>query len=147
MTTNNEDLSKIIEKVNRKYSVELDYGKLICFMVDCLELIPTDNSEADRFGVQTAKNFCQGKATDDEIKEARIACWKFIDQNGGTQDISNAKTRSTRAILCALYKEPPSEEISEILSWFVKMLMLNDNVREYLHEKIAKHFPKAFSLP
>lgn len=147
MKTNNKDLSKIIERVSQAYSVESDYGKLICFMVDCLELIPTNNSEADRFGMQTAKNFCQGKATDDELKEARIACWKYIDQNGGTQDIANIKTCSTRAILCALYKDPPSEEISEILSWFLKVLVLNENSREYLHEKIAMHFPKAFSLP
>lgn len=137
----------MIEKVSQAYSIESDYRKLICFMVDCLELIPTNNSEADRFGVEAAKNFCQGKATDDEIKKARIACWKFIDQNGGTQDISNPKTCSTRAILCALHEEPPSEEISEILSWFVKVLGLNESTRKYLHEKIAIHFAKAFSLP
>ncbi|WP_156957955.1 hypothetical protein [Paracidovorax oryzae] len=147
MMRNNKELSKIVEKVSQKYSVESDYSKLICFMVDCLELIPANNSEADRFGMRTAKNFCQGKATDDELKEARIACWKYIDQNGGIQDIANAKTRSTRAILCALYKDPPSEEISEILSWFVKVLLLSENNCEYLREKIAMHFPKAFSLP
>ncbi|WCM94289.1 hypothetical protein M5C99_06055 [Acidovorax sp. NCPPB 2350] len=142
MTMNNKNLFKIVERISLQYSVKSHYHIAICFMVDCLGLIKTDASDADRLGMQVARDFCLGIANNKDIKEARIACWKHIDQNGGSQNISDPKTCTTRAILCALYEEPPSEEISEIIEWFLQMLLSVEKAHEEIYKRIIKYFPK-----
>ncbi|MBR7784001.1 hypothetical protein [Undibacterium luofuense] len=75
-----------------------------------------------RESLELAKRFQRSEASTAQLEHARIQCWEFLDSKSASADFSESETCAIRAAICFLYAESPSEDISELLAWFLTLV-------------------------
>ncbi len=106
------------------------------FMCRCLPLIEQFLPEVGRSALGTARAYwLEGTGTPEGLSEARIRCWKYLDEKGRGSNIKDQEDAAMRAVICALYAEPESDDFwTDSVEWFANML---DRLGDYSSE-VAK---------
>lgn len=95
---------------------------------------------ADCFG--TAKAHWNREVDAGELDNARVKCWKYLDQLE-EQDPDNEKSVAVvRALICALFPAPTTDDTHELLHWFASYLGRVADVDDGLIELAKRYFPK-----
>lgn len=59
-----------------------------------------------------------------ELDKARISCWDYLDSNYVPANPTEQRDCAIRALICVLYPDPPSEDISELTECFFEFIAL-----------------------
>ena len=136
----NRKLFDALVNARDKYNAEQGYAISIRFMVDCLKIIQNDCSDIARESILVAERFCARDATADELTAARVACWTYLDKMKKKSPATKLDGLRMQAVISALYPEPSSDDLLEILTWFVDIFIKVGNYDEIVFEKLKDHF-------
>ena len=128
-----DELVDRVEEISRG-----DYRFAVGILVRCLkeieESLPKEGLEA----LDISKAYwLNGEGTDGELTRSRVACWKYLDNHGSSTDLSRKEFRAMRALICTLHPEPPSEDLSELVEFFLQMCSDDGAVPRFVRDTIA----------
>lgn len=101
------------------------------FMIDALESISPALPGYSYEAIAVAKRFAEGRATVEELSDARVRCWKAVDNES---DESNSDVSAFRAVICCLYAPDDRQDIYDLLAVFIDFAM-NCGAREQALEQ------------
>lgn len=100
-----------------------DYVKALVVMTKCLDMIRKQCPEVGVRGIQVATGYwIDGNRHAEELEEARVACWNYLDSGSNSVSIVEKKVCSVRAVICVLYPELQQHDVGELLEWFFLMM-------------------------
>lgn len=101
-----------------------DFRKLMCLLIKCLEIIPFEIPQEGRVAIEVAKKFWnERKGSSKDLEKVRVKCWKYVDRNSVfTKEREGKELFALRAIICILYPEPQSDDVYEVVDFFIEML-------------------------
>ncbi len=117
-----------------------DYEKYNLLMLKLLAEVETDLPDKAVQAVEVAQKYwIEKKATNDDLKEARIKCWQHLDNNKDTINYNTKDYHVLRAAICLLYDSPElTDDMHDSLECFLEELshiLGNDAV---LYETVVK---------
>jgi hypothetical protein len=136
-------LSLAIAEVEKHYELDRDYRRFEDFMLDCLALVEARLPQVASAAVATAKNYFSGRATEEDLEQARVRCWNHLEAHGYGSEIQEPEAIGIRSAICALYARPVVDDAVELLEWFLSLVNQLDDRSEEQVELLAKHFPAA----
>lgn len=133
-------LDELIDLVES--AVGESYEKCIRFMLGCVVLVKNHLPDVGREAVEIAKKYWLGaKENPDELENARVKCWNYLDEQNASTNTQEKQYCALRAVICILYAEPPSDDISELIEFFLEMVVAVeeniDSVRDITAISIA----------
>ena len=57
-----------------------------------------------------------------ELESTRVRCWRFLDERNAATNVQEKQYCALRAVMCVLYAEPPSDDIGELLEFFMEIM-------------------------
>lgn len=131
-----------IEKITKKIitSIGDDYYTCNKFMLDCLPLV---TNYLPQVGIETldiAKKFWLQKSIEDtELESVRIKCWNYLDTRHASTNIQDKEFCALKALICILYASPPSEDLGDVVEFFLKMILKVSNNIDYINNIVEKY--------
>ena len=80
MAMRNKKINNLLVEVSKKYNRTEDYCRYSRFMLDCLAFIREDCPDAAKKSLAIADDFFAGRASVDELTNARVACLEFLNK-------------------------------------------------------------------
>lgn len=120
---NDDTINRYIEQINGTVPLEEqhdEFMRLLCrYLVSVNTLLPTVGQES----LKIAQSYWfQKDATLEQMDEARIQCWQYLDSKGSGITMSDEVDTAMRAVLCVLYPVPADEAFSvETVRWFFQL--------------------------
>jgi hypothetical protein len=130
-----------LDQVSLRYSVESNYQQCIDFMLECIDLIDFEPPEVAKEAVKKAKKYWSDELSVDELVNIRVSCWDYLDDNDLTLVFTGKDACIVKVVICVLYDEPASEDINEILSWFIQMMRELGDFEQEIEAIMRKNFP------
>jgi hypothetical protein len=79
----------------------------------------------------------RGVGSDKELEDARLICWKFLEEKGSSAQIVDVEDAAVRALICVLYGELANADfVDDMTYWFFSVL---ERIRKddlYVDEKV-----------
>jgi hypothetical protein len=92
-------------------------------MICCLDLVSENCPSVGQRGVDVAKQYwVEGASIHAEVEKARIACWDYVDGDSALADEKEISKSAVDAVICVLHPEAPSDDIGELVEWFLQRL-------------------------
>ena len=115
------DLS-IVDEFEKRFGPSTASEKANRVMIDYISLIRAPLPKIAAEGLAAAKQFAHGLIGADEATSARVRCWKYLDEQKASTDLSTPQYCIVRAVICALYDpRESSESVGETLDFFFRM--------------------------
>lgn len=140
MTMRNNKISDLMAKATRKFNNEEGYLTYLRFMVDCLKLIQDDCPDVANNAISTAEKFCNGDSSSDELTNARVACWDFLNKKKKNQGSRKKEDCQIRAVICALHPSRDPDDFFDSLDWFCEHFCKIDSFENVVLDKLKFHF-------
>jgi len=109
-----------VEAMQKKLGLAETFRRVCGFMATYLGFFTLPSVATDALDV--ARCFQRSQASAEQLERARIQCWEFLDAKSASTDFSQPEICAIRAVICILYAESPSEDVSELLSWFLTLV-------------------------
>jgi hypothetical protein len=106
-------------------------------------LIPTRRfcfSPTARNTFAVATRYWAGQATETELEAARVGCWRVLDESNAATNLADKEHCATRAVICVTYATPSSDDIVEVLTWFVKVVRLAGCPESHIESSLIEVF-------
>ena len=116
-----EDMDDLIDRLQAQIGLDAAFFKVCQFMLAYLSLIKAPLPPIADAGILTAEKFSHGNVSAVELENARIACWKFLEDKGASTDVSVPENCAVRAVICCLHSKPEDEDLFDLLSWFLEL--------------------------
>ncbi|BEV16224.1 hypothetical protein HBDW_30120 [Herbaspirillum sp. DW155] len=113
-----------VEAMQKKFGHAEAFRRVCGFMTAYLGLFTLPSVAAD--ALEVATRFQRSQASAEQLERARIRCWESLDAKSASTDFSQPDICAIRAAICFLYAEPPSEDVAELLSWFLTLVAKMD---------------------
>lgn len=79
----------------------------------------------------------RGVGSAKELEDARLICWKFLNEKGSSEEIIDAEDAAVRALICVLYGELINAEfVDDLTYWFFSVLKHIRTDDLYVDEKV-----------
>lgn len=102
---------------------EANYDTCICLLVECMALLKGDLPVIGLEALSIAEKYWLDKSlVVGELESTRVRCWLFLDERNAATNAQEKQYRVLRAVMCVLYAEPPSDDIGELLEFFMEMM-------------------------
>lgn len=137
------DVVEILERFQEEFGLKETYKRVNHFMISYLSNMKDSLPEVAHNGLQIAEKFHDGLSTHIDLENARVKCWEFLDKKSASLDVTDPENCAVRAAICFLYADPPSDDLPELLEWF---LVLANKVEDHSSEiapLLERHFKSA----
>jgi hypothetical protein len=102
---------------------EASYDTCIRLLVECMALVKDDLPVIGLEALSIAEKYWIDKSiVSAELESVRVRCWRFLDERNATTNVQEKQYCALRAVMCVLYAEPPSDDIGELLEFFMEMI-------------------------
>lgn len=115
-------LIDFIEAMQERNGLAVTYRRICEAMVVYLQLFSSSLPPVAQSALKIVAQFHHGEASAADLEAARVKCWELLDENSASSDFSEPQTCAVRAVICVLYASPPSDDISELFSWFLNLM-------------------------
>jgi hypothetical protein len=100
-----------------------DYASSMRIMIQCLQLIRCIVPAVGVASMKVARRFWEFHSVPtSDLERARVNCWQYLDERSASTNTELPEYCAVRAVICVLYAEPPSDDLSELVGFFVEML-------------------------
>lgn len=91
-------------------------------MIAYLSLIRAPLPDVAARGLAVARQFQDGAVGPDQLVEARVSCWKYLDERKATTDFKTPEHCAIRAVIFLLYDRPePGEGVGDAIDLFLRL--------------------------
>jgi hypothetical protein len=92
-------------------------------MLRCIKVIEEQLPEIAFHGLVSSKKYWLEQSLDEEqLTEARVKLWKFLDEQNLSTKFSSKDVCAIRSVICLLYEENELNSNDELLEFFFSML-------------------------
>lgn len=92
-------------------------------LLECLTLIKDDLPAIGLEALSIAEKYWVDKIiVSSELESVRVRCWRFLDERNAATNTQEKQYCALRAVICVLYAEPPSDDIGELIEFFMEMM-------------------------
>jgi len=120
-----ETLTSYLDELTERMIVAIsgDYESSVRLMIECLQLISSPMPDPGSSGIALAKRYWLDQSvTSSDLEEARVDCWKYLDERSASTNTDEPEYCALRAVICVLFPPPCSDDIRESISFFNEML-------------------------
>jgi hypothetical protein len=131
---------KLLIEFQAKHGLEECFRRLRAFMVSYANLLSGVLPDVAKRGLEVAKNFSAGEATDEDLDSAAADCWKHLESIGDMYDFSRPENLAVRAVLCTLTRTSSGHDLEQTIHYF---LIFADGVEDHSSEVdrlLRRHF-------
>ncbi|MBL4797702.1 MAG: hypothetical protein JKY50_09825 [Oleispira sp.] len=108
----------LFDKLEQSYDLNDFEAEIFTFMLRSLERFKNKFPDSTKRDFEVAQSYRLGNSSEQELKEARLRVWKFLDQNRG--HIGKSKESILRALIFTLYPHIESDsDAFEWVDWFI----------------------------
>jgi len=119
-----DNVIDFVEAMQRQLGLAETFRRICGFMATYLGFFNLPAVAID--ALEIARRFQRSQASPEQLARARVKCWEFLDAKSASTDFSQPETCAIRAVICFLYAEPPSDDVAELLSWFLTLVKKMD---------------------
>lgn len=102
---------------------EPSYDTCIRLLVECMALVKDDLPVIGLEALSIAEKYWIDKSlVAAELESTRVRCWRFLDERNAATNVQEKQYCALRAVMCVLYAEPPSDDIGELLEFFMEIM-------------------------
>lgn len=102
---------------------EASYDTCIRLLVECMALVKDDLPVIGLEALYVAEKYWLDKSLlAGELEITRVRCWCFLDERNAATNTQEKQYCALRAVMCVLYAEPPSDDIGELIEFFIEMM-------------------------
>lgn len=102
---------------------EASYDTCIRLLVECMALVKDDLPVIGLEALSIAEKYWIDKSiVSAELESVRVRCWRFLDERNAATNAQEKQYFAVRAVICVLYAEPPSDDIGELIEFFMEMM-------------------------
>ena len=130
----------IVEAMQERLGLNEAFRRVCNFVIAFVELFQGTIPLVAKDALIVVKAFWRGDASAEQVELARIKCWEYLDSKSASTDFSNPETCAIRAVICILYAEPPSEDMAELVGWFLTLMEKVDGIAPDLNSLQKIHF-------
>lgn len=97
-----------------------DFRLINLFLIDCLEIISDSIPIVGKEALCIAKKYwVEQSVSDEELERTRVLCWDYADSLGNSINLLDKEICAMRAVICVLYSKPMSEDLGDLLEFFL----------------------------
>lgn len=102
---------------------EASYDTCIRLLLECIALFKNDLPVIGLEALSIAEKYWIDKnIVSAELESVRVRCWRFLDEKNAATNTQEKQYCALRAVICTLYAEPPSDDIGELIEFFMEMM-------------------------
>lgn len=135
----NRRLFEALVKVKNKFDIDRGYVVGLKFMIECLKEIQEECPAIAKKAILSAEKFMAGTINAEVLTAERVACLAFLKKKKSSK-LDRRTLFQMQAVICALYPEPPSDDLLEILDWFVEKFSETGNFNDLILIHIKNFF-------
>lgn len=99
------------------------YEQCICLMLGCITLVEKFLPKIGFEALELARKYWMEKSINSsQLEEARVRCWQYLDKRNASTNTQEKEYCALRSVICVLYVEQPSDDIGELIEFFLEMI-------------------------
>jgi hypothetical protein len=131
----------IIDDFARQRGIGLAWERSMDFMIDYLSEMKTLLPIVASRCLEAAKEFRKGNVGADELENARVSSWQYLDKRGASTDTITPEYCAIRAVICALYDRPQQGvDCYDLIGFFLGLADRFEDHSEEVASLLQKHF-------
>ena len=100
-----------------------DYDTSVRLIFACLKLIRFPLPQVALSGIEIARQYwIDGSVPRSAMESARVACWRYLDEQDATWNTEEPEFCAIRAVICVLHPDPPSDDVGDLVEFFNEVL-------------------------
>jgi hypothetical protein len=131
-----------VDEFEEKFGQAAAYDRARNFMIDYLFKIQKPLPDIAVQALAIARQVQNSQAAIDQLMQARVHCWKYLDERSASTDLATPEYCAIRAVICVLYRAPErGEHALDLVAFF---LDLADRFEQQFDEAgalLKEHFP------
>lgn len=135
-------LTAALERVAADYALPGSYGRCIAFMLDGIGLVEGLLPRMARDALAVATRYWVGGDRSASLEEEKCAVWTHLDRGNRDGGLDETTESRLRVVLFVLDTSPSTDDMFELLDWFVQFLSGAGANGEDVIGLLGAHFPK-----
>jgi len=132
-----DDIVDIIEA-----NVGEGYDRCIRVLLGCVALVKSHLPDVGIEALSVAEKYwLEQSLSSDQLEAERIKCWNYLDERGASTNTQDKEYCALRAVICLLHAQQPSDDIGELIEFFLEMVdsitndlaLVDKTVRKFLN--------------
>lgn len=117
-----DSVPELFEELQAEIGSSETFRVARCFMMRYMELAQLKAPLVVIDALSIGNAYQLGKATPEQLEQARLCCWAYIDERTNSADLSKPDVCAVRAAICFLHPEPKSDDVFELVSWYLILM-------------------------
>jgi hypothetical protein len=115
-------MEQMLTAVASVYQLPDAYDRCVSFMLSALGLVRSQMTEMAATAFAEAASYWSGQIQDVSLEAQKVILWRHLDGMVRTKANADREEAVLRAVLFVLDLKPATDDIFELLDWFVQFL-------------------------
>ena len=121
MSEDAQSTARLIDAIEDAGPLEEHRADWVKFMLASAELIAERLPDVGRAALETARRFWNGQADAQELEDARVRSWKYLEARGVGTSLDEPDVCALRAVICLLYPDTGGVDFFDLVHFFVEV--------------------------